>query len=97
MLVITHHVYIRSMTIPVLACIIGCLSVLTFLLIQRGKPIKYGNALILILSVSAFTFWVLSVGFERAIAVWFVQIMATGVILSTVFAITDAQQSRQPK
>ncbi|PHR92685.1 MAG: hypothetical protein COA69_07600 [Robiginitomaculum sp.] len=58
---------------------------------------RHGNVFIISLGLLTLLLWTFAIGLERALAVWAVQIMASGVILSTSFALLDARKSSDTK
>lgn len=65
-----------------------------FMVLQRKKTAGNSNILFIGLGLLALILWIFTLGLERAIAIWLVQIMATGVVLSCGFALKDARKKQ---
>lgn len=79
----------------IVACITGCLCVYCFMVLQHKRTAGKSNILFIGLGLLALILWILTLGLERAIAIWLVQIMATGVVLSCGFALKDARKKQE--
>lgn len=78
-----------------LACILGFIAIAIFMTGQRArtKPkgfLKYFGRIALCCGFASFALWAHGVGWERAIAIWAIQIMTCGTLFSIWFAWRDA-------